>query len=124
MIGVMWGLLAFHMRFGVIMTGLGVISLAGIVVNNAIVLVDYVNQLRERGMSKRDALVSTTNKLAPAGAVMVVAEAGESQIVVRIDPRDVPKKGEHIWVTIRGGEQHVFSAATGARLSAPTVAAK
>ena len=51
-------------------------------------------------------------------------EAGDSQVVVRIDPREVPKKGEHIWVTIRGGEQHVFSAATGARLSAPTVTTK
>jgi HAE1 family hydrophobic/amphiphilic exporter-1 len=36
---------------------LGVIILAGIVVNNAIILVDYTNQLREQGMSKRDALV-------------------------------------------------------------------
>ena len=33
------------------------IILAGIVVNNAIVLVDYVNQLRARGMAKREAVV-------------------------------------------------------------------
>jgi HAE1 family hydrophobic/amphiphilic exporter-1 len=37
---------------------LGMIMLAGIVVNNAIVLVDYINQLRRRGMPKRDAIVS------------------------------------------------------------------
>jgi multidrug efflux pump subunit AcrB len=49
MIGVTWGLLAFHMRFGVIMTGLGVISLAGIVVNNAIVLIDCALQRRAKG---------------------------------------------------------------------------
>jgi HAE1 family hydrophobic/amphiphilic exporter-1 len=36
---------------------LGMIMLAGIVVNNAIVLVDYANQLRERGMSVDDAVV-------------------------------------------------------------------
>ncbi len=36
---------------------LGVIVLAGIVVNNAIVLVDYANQLRDQGMPKREALV-------------------------------------------------------------------
>jgi len=36
---------------------LGLIILAGIVVNNAIVLVDYVNRLRRNGMSKKDALV-------------------------------------------------------------------
>jgi HAE1 family hydrophobic/amphiphilic exporter-1 len=35
----------------------GVIVLAGIVVNNAIVLIDYVNQLRRRGLSVRDALI-------------------------------------------------------------------
>jgi len=37
---------------------LGMIMLAGIVVNNAIVLVDYVNQLRRRGMPKREAIVT------------------------------------------------------------------
>ena len=37
---------------------LGGIMLAGIVVNNAIVLVDYINQLRERGMNKIDAIVT------------------------------------------------------------------
>ena len=37
---------------------LGMIMLAGIVVNNAIVLVDYVNQLRRRGMEKEEALVT------------------------------------------------------------------
>ncbi len=44
--------------------------------------------------------------------------AGDSQLIVRIDPRDVPKKGDTVWVKIREGEQHVFSAATGERLSA------
>jgi len=43
--------------------------------------------------------------------------AGDSQIVVRIDPRDVPKKGDTVWVTIRTGEQHTFSASTGERLA-------
>jgi hydrophobic/amphiphilic exporter-1 (mainly G- bacteria), HAE1 family len=36
---------------------IGGIVLAGIVVNSAIVLVDYINQLRERGLSKVDAIV-------------------------------------------------------------------
>ncbi|MCP4725724.1 MAG: efflux RND transporter permease subunit [bacterium] len=36
---------------------IGLIMLAGIVVNNAIVLVDYINQLRERGMEKVEAIV-------------------------------------------------------------------
>ncbi len=58
MIGVMWGLLLCHMRFGVIMTGVGVISLAGIVVNNAIVLIDCIRQRREEGLSAIEAVVS------------------------------------------------------------------
>jgi HAE1 family hydrophobic/amphiphilic exporter-1 len=37
---------------------LGMIMLAGIVVNNAIVLIDYVNTLRGRGMARREAIVA------------------------------------------------------------------
>jgi multidrug efflux pump subunit AcrB len=48
-IGVMWGLIICGMRFGVIMTGVGVISLAGIVVNNAIVLMACILQQRAGG---------------------------------------------------------------------------
>ncbi len=47
-IGVFLGLVAFDMDFVVIMTGIGIISLAGVVVNNAIVLIDYTNLIRER----------------------------------------------------------------------------
>jgi multidrug efflux pump subunit AcrB/outer membrane protein TolC len=57
LVGVLWGLLLTGTPFGVIMTGLGVISLAGVVVNNAIVLLDYVEQLRSRGMEMHEALV-------------------------------------------------------------------
>ncbi|MEZ4240674.1 MAG: efflux RND transporter permease subunit [Myxococcota bacterium] len=57
LIGVLWGLLLTGTPFGVIMTGIGVISLAGVVVNNAIVLLDYVQQLLQRGLSVEEALV-------------------------------------------------------------------
>ncbi len=56
-IGVLWGLMLTGTAFGIIMTGIGVISLAGIVVNNAIVLCDFVRQLREKGLSRHDAVV-------------------------------------------------------------------
>ena len=56
-IGVLVGLLVFRMPFVIIMTGVGVISLAGVVVNNAIVLIDYIDVLRRRdGLSCRDAV--------------------------------------------------------------------
>jgi multidrug efflux pump len=57
LIGVFFGLLVTGTAFGIIMTGIGVISLAGVVVNNAIVLIDYYRQLMDGGMSSRDALV-------------------------------------------------------------------
>jgi multidrug efflux pump subunit AcrB len=57
-VGVLIGLMVFNMPFVVIMTGVGIISLAGIVVNNAIVLIDYIDVLRQRdGMNRREALV-------------------------------------------------------------------
>ncbi len=59
LIGVLWGLVLTNTPFGIIMTGLGVISLAGVVVNNAIVLLDYVEQLRDEGMSMMDALLES-----------------------------------------------------------------
>jgi len=57
LIGVLWGLVISGYPFGVIMTGLGVISLAGVVVNNAIVLLDYTLKLRRWGRSKTDAII-------------------------------------------------------------------
>jgi multidrug efflux pump subunit AcrB len=50
LIGALTGLLICGLPFGVIMTGIGVISLAGVVVNNAIVLLAYTRQLQLRGM--------------------------------------------------------------------------
>jgi len=56
--GVFLGLYMLDLPFGVIMTGVGVISLAGVVVNNAIVLIDYTNKLCERGLPVREAIVA------------------------------------------------------------------
>jgi hypothetical protein len=66
LIGVLWGLLLTGTPFGIMMTGLGVISLAGVVVNNAIVLLDYVEQLRARGTTMHDALVQAGTRALPA----------------------------------------------------------
>ncbi|HDQ40565.1 MAG TPA: efflux RND transporter permease subunit [Desulfonatronum sp.] len=57
LIGVFFGLLVTNTAFGIIMTGVGVISLAGVVVNNAIVLIDYYMQLLSRGMERTEALM-------------------------------------------------------------------
>ena len=56
--GAFLGLTVIGSPFGIIMTGVGVISLAGVVVNNGIVLVDYINKLRKRGYELREAVVA------------------------------------------------------------------
>lgn len=56
-IGVLWGLMLFRMPFSIIMTGLGIISLAGVAVRNGIVLIDYTDLLRARGLSLEEAVV-------------------------------------------------------------------
>ncbi len=50
LIGALMGLVICGLPFGIIMTGIGVISLAGVVVNNGIVLLDYTRQLQNQGM--------------------------------------------------------------------------
>jgi len=50
LIGALIGLLICHLPFGIVMTGIGVISLAGVVVNNAIVLLAYTRQLQQQGL--------------------------------------------------------------------------
>jgi multidrug efflux pump subunit AcrB len=54
LIGVFLGLVIFRMDFIIIMSMLGIISLAGIVVNNAIVLIDYTNLIIERKRQEND----------------------------------------------------------------------
>ncbi|MEM8486062.1 MAG: efflux RND transporter permease subunit [Bacteroidota bacterium] len=56
LIGVLLGLILTRTPFG-LMTFIGVISLAGIVVNNNIVLIDYIVQLRNTGMDKSAAII-------------------------------------------------------------------
>ena len=56
LIGVLLGLILTRTAFG-LMTFIGIISLAGIVVNNNIVLVDYAMQLRARGVEKTQAIL-------------------------------------------------------------------
>jgi multidrug efflux pump len=58
-IGVMIGLLIEGQPFGIVMTGIGVIALAGIVVKNNIILIDTYDQLKLTEPTARDAIVKT-----------------------------------------------------------------
>lgn len=77
-IGVFGGLSIFKMDFIVVMTGIGIISLAGIVVNNAIVLIDYIELLKAR---KRKELGMEENEFLPvAEATQCVIQGGKTRL--------------------------------------------
>lgn len=64
-IGVYWGLFITGNTMNVL-SGAGMLLLAGIVVNNAIVLVDHINNLRKKGLDKRESLVkAASDRLRP-----------------------------------------------------------
>ncbi len=56
-IGVLLGIVMFHMDISVIMTGLGVVALGGIVVRNGILIVEFTDVLKAKGMKTREAIV-------------------------------------------------------------------
>lgn len=77
-IGVFLGLVIFNMDFVVIMTGIGIISLAGVVVNNAIVLIDFTNLVRER---KRDEMgIKKGEYLIYSDLVGSIVESGKTRL--------------------------------------------
>ncbi|TMV62062.1 efflux RND transporter permease subunit, partial [Thioclava sp. BHET1] len=63
-IGVFLGLIIMGQPFGIVMTGIGVIALAGVVVNNNIVLIDTYDTLRAGGMGKVEAILETCHERA------------------------------------------------------------
>jgi len=77
-IGVFLGLVIFNMDFVIIMTGIGIISLAGVVVNNAIVLIDYTDLVRER---KRDEMDMGPKDHLPFPLMIAsIVEAGKTRL--------------------------------------------
>ncbi len=72
--GVFLGLAIFNMEFIVIMTGLGMISLAGIVVNNGIVLVDYTDYLHK--LKKTELNIDEEKLLDPETSLETIKQAG------------------------------------------------
>lgn len=83
--GVFLGLTIMRFPFGIIMSFVGVISLAGVVVNNAIVLIDYTNKLKERGMELQDAIVAAgATRLRPVMLTAITTVLGLVPMVTGI----------------------------------------
>ncbi len=85
-IGVFLGLWIMDKPFGVVMSGIGVIALAGVVVNNNIVLIDTYDLLRKQGVDKYDAIIQTCRERArPVVLTAVTAILGVLPIAFGIN---------------------------------------
>ncbi len=84
--GVLLGLLITGNAFGIVMGGIGVIALAGIVVNNNIILIDTYNDMRKNGMEPREALLRTgAQRLRPVLLTSVTTVLGLMPMVLAIN---------------------------------------
>lgn len=77
-IGVFGGLATFNMDFIVIMTGIGIVSLAGVVVNNGIVLIDYIGLLKQR--KKKEMGLADNEELPMDVAKQCIVDAGKTRL--------------------------------------------
>ena len=77
-IGVFLGLAIFNMDFVIIMTGIGIVSLAGIVVNNAIVLIDYIDLIKSR--KKEELGLDDSQELGYEYSIASIREAGQKRL--------------------------------------------
>lgn len=84
--GVFLGLLVTGEAFGIIMSSVGVISLAGIVVNNNIVLIDTFNTLCKQGMPVVEAVVRTgAQRLRPVMLTTITTVLGLTPMVLKMN---------------------------------------
>jgi len=94
-VGVFLGLLLFQRPFGIIMSGIGVIALAGIVVNNNIVLIDTYNQLRQKGYEKTVAIMHTgSQRLRPVMLTTITTVLGLMPMVLEMNIDLISRKVE------------------------------
>jgi multidrug efflux pump len=91
--GVLLGLLIMGQSFGVVMTGIGVIANAGVIVNNNIVLIDTYDRLRREGVAAYDAIIHTCRERArPVVLTAVTAILGVLPIAFGINVEFVARE--------------------------------
>lgn len=85
-VGVFLGLIIVQEPFGIVMSGIGVISLAGIVVNNNIVLIDTYNVLKAQGLTAMEAVLRTgAQRLRPVMLTTVTTILGLMPMVLQMN---------------------------------------
>lgn len=84
--GVFIGLFISQSPFGIVMSGIGVIALAGIVVNNNIVLIDTYNVLKRQGINTQDAILRTgAQRIRPVLLTTVTTILGLMPMVLKVN---------------------------------------
>ena len=108
-IGVFLGFAATGMEVSVLMTGLGIVGLAGIVVKNGILVIEFTDELRARGLKTREALVQAgKTRIIPVLLTAVAAILGFIPIAVGFNINFITLFSElkpHIFF---GGDNVVF----------------
>jgi multidrug efflux pump len=85
-VGVLIGMMVTGQSFSVIMTGTGIVALAGIVVNNSIVLIDTYHRLRDSGMEVIDAVLRTSaQRLRPVLLTTITTICGLLPMALQIN---------------------------------------
>ncbi|MSP49351.1 MAG: efflux RND transporter permease subunit [Alphaproteobacteria bacterium] len=91
-IGVFLGLLATGQAFGIVMGGIGVIALAGIIVNNNIILIDTYDRLKGKVPTVREALIRTgAQRLRPVVLTAMTAVLGLLPLMFQVN-LDIPER--------------------------------
>jgi multidrug efflux pump len=108
-IGVLLGFGITRMEVSVVMTGIGIVGLAGIVVKNGILVIEFADELRARGMKTREAIIEAgKTRIIPVLLTAVAAILGLIPLAVgfNIDFIDMfAKLNPHIFF---GGDNAVF----------------
>ena len=85
-IGVLIGLMVMGQSFGVVMTGIGIIANAGVIVNNNIVLIDTYDRLKQEGWATYEAIIETCRERArPVALTAITAVLGVLAIAFGIN---------------------------------------
>lgn len=108
-IGVFLGFAITGMQVSVVMTGIGIVGLAGIVVKNGILVIEFADELRSRGMRTREAVIQAgKTRIIPVLLTAVAAILGLIPLAVGLNINFIAMFEElnpHIWF---GGDNAAF----------------
>ena len=118
--GVLLGLIVHDRPFGIIMTGVGTVALAGIVVNNVIVMLDFVVKLRKQGFARNEAMVlASAVRFRPVLLTAVTTVIGLAPMAMGMDidfSRDSPivfgSESGSFWISMALAIMYGLSVAT------------